>query len=158
MTLQYMQKVLHINEYRHWSRHAVRDILTAPDTFKILLVHGILQFTMIITLCCALHRYLSRDIHRWKLSPRQWKHSSQVSIKHTNVKQLKTRQQKQEGLKHPTCITTHEFCMRTTEISEGISPRRSRRKFTVQIDISCEWSFRRFTYGNLVTTSPSSKW
>ena len=22
----------------------------------------------------------------------------------------------------------------------------------------CEWSFRRFTYGNLVTTSPSSKW
>ena len=23
---------------------------------------------------------------------------------------------------------------------------------------TCEWSFRRFTYGNLVTTSPSSKW
>ena len=23
---------------------------------------------------------------------------------------------------------------------------------------SCKWSFRRFTYGNLVTTSPSSKW
>ena len=23
---------------------------------------------------------------------------------------------------------------------------------------ACEWSFRRFTYGNLVTTSPSSKW
>ncbi len=22
----------------------------------------------------------------------------------------------------------------------------------------CKWSFRRFTYGNLVTTSPSSKW
>ena len=22
----------------------------------------------------------------------------------------------------------------------------------------CEWSFRRFTYGNLVTTSPSSRW
>ena len=24
--------------------------------------------------------------------------------------------------------------------------------------VMCEWSFRRFTYGNLVTTSPSSKW
>ncbi len=24
--------------------------------------------------------------------------------------------------------------------------------------IKCDWSFRRFTYGNLVTTSPSSKW
>ena len=24
--------------------------------------------------------------------------------------------------------------------------------------LSCKWSFRRFTYGNLVTTSPSSKW
>ena len=23
---------------------------------------------------------------------------------------------------------------------------------------TCKWSFRRFTYGNLVTTSPSSKW
>ena len=26
------------------------------------------------------------------------------------------------------------------------------------IYLSCKWSFRRFTYGNLVTTSPSSKW
>ena len=24
--------------------------------------------------------------------------------------------------------------------------------------ITCKWSFHRFTYGNLVTTSPSSKW
>ena len=25
-------------------------------------------------------------------------------------------------------------------------------------ELICKWSFRRFTYGNLVTTSPSSKW
>ena len=28
----------------------------------------------------------------------------------------------------------------------------------VCINKACKWSFRRFTYGNLVTTSPSSKW
>ena len=51
----------------HWSRHAFRDIPKAQYTFKSLLVHGILQFTMLITLRCALHRCSSRDIRRWKL-------------------------------------------------------------------------------------------
>ena len=54
-------------EYRHWSRHAARNNPTAQCTFKVLLVLGILQFTMFITLRCALHRCLSRDICRWKL-------------------------------------------------------------------------------------------
>ena len=32
-------------------------------------------------------------------------------------------------------------------------------RFRFKMDyLSCKWSFRRFTYGNLVTTSPSSKW
>ena len=51
---------------RHWSRHAFRDIPKAQYTFKSLLVHGILQFTMLITLRCALHRCSSRDIRCWK--------------------------------------------------------------------------------------------
>ena len=56
-----------MNINRHWSRHAFRDIPKAQYTFKSLLVHGILQFTMLITLRCALHRCSSRDIRRWKL-------------------------------------------------------------------------------------------
>ena len=52
---------------RHWSRHAFRNNPKAQYTFKSLLVHGILQFTMLITLRCALHRCSSRDIRRWKL-------------------------------------------------------------------------------------------
>ena len=40
-----------------------------------------------------------------------------------------------------------------------ISPQASlTSKVTVSRVDQCEWSFRRFTYGNLVTTSPSSKW
>ena len=52
---------------RHWRRHAFRNNPKAQYTFKSLLVHGILQFTMLITLRCALHRCSSRDIRRWKL-------------------------------------------------------------------------------------------
>ena len=58
---------------RHWSRHAFRNNPKAQYTFKSLLVHGILQFTMLITLRCALHRCSSRDIRRWKLcSKERW--------------------------------------------------------------------------------------
>ena len=49
---------------KHWSRHAFRDIPKGQSTFNNLLFHGILQFKMIITLRCILHRCLSRDIHR----------------------------------------------------------------------------------------------
>ena len=62
-----VQCVRGMNINRHWSRHAFRDIPKAQYTFKSLLVHGILQFTMFITLRCALHRCSSRDIRRWKL-------------------------------------------------------------------------------------------
>ena len=39
-------------------------------------------------------------------------------------------------------------------------PRRSEapRSLVLGLLFLCQWSFRRFTYGNLVTTSPSSKW
>ena len=49
---------------RHQSRHAVRYIPKAQHTFNALLIHGILQFTKVITLRCALHRCPSRGIHR----------------------------------------------------------------------------------------------
>ena len=64
---EYWAHVKGRNINRHWSRHAFRDVPKAQYTFKSLLVHGILQFTMLITLRCALHRCSSRDIRRWKL-------------------------------------------------------------------------------------------
>ena len=62
-----VQHVSGMSINRHWSRHAFRHIPKAQYTFKSLLIHGILQFTMLITLRCALHRCSSRDIRRWKL-------------------------------------------------------------------------------------------
>ena len=62
--------------YRHQRRHAFRYSPKAHNTFKALLIHGILQFTKIITLRCALHRCSSRGIHRWKLWSRQYAHTN----------------------------------------------------------------------------------
>jgi hypothetical protein len=52
---------------RHWSKHAFRNNPKEQYAFNFLLVHWILQFTMLITLRCTLHRCSSRDIHHWKL-------------------------------------------------------------------------------------------
>ena len=52
---------------RHWSKHAFRNNPKEQYAFNLLLVHWILQFTMLITLRCTLHRCSSRDIHHWKL-------------------------------------------------------------------------------------------
>ena len=53
--------------HKQWSRHTSRDYPEVQYAFKFPLIHGILQFTMFITLCCVLHRCLNRDIRRWKL-------------------------------------------------------------------------------------------
>ena len=43
--------------------------------------------------------------------------------------------------------------------STATHPRiNSQHHIIVILSQMCKWSFRRFTYGNLVTTSPSSKW
>ena len=36
----------------------------AHNAFRVLLIHRILQFTVLIALCCVLHRFTSRGIHR----------------------------------------------------------------------------------------------
>jgi hypothetical protein len=51
----------------YWSTHALRNIPKTQNAFKFLLIPGILQFTTLITLHCALHHCSSRDIRRWKL-------------------------------------------------------------------------------------------
>ena len=78
-----LEYVSGMNISRHWSRRAFRDIPKAQYTFKSLLVHGILQFTMLITLRCALHRCSSRDIRRWKLCLMQWGDKSPKAIHNT---------------------------------------------------------------------------
>ena len=77
-----------------------------------------------------------RNAYRSSLRPSpnlEPRHSPlQRILLHTSIQQ-KERADK----KYTACITTDE-----------ITTNR----------MWCEWSFRRFTYGNLVTTSPSSKW
>ena len=81
------KNVAHSNAHRsikvhmQWSRHTSRDYPEVQYAFKDPLIHGILQFTMIITLCCVLHRCLNRDIRRWKLCHKHW---SKDLIKHQN--------------------------------------------------------------------------
>lgn len=41
-------------------------LLEAQHAFKHLMIHGILQFALLIALRCVLHRCRSQDIHRWQ--------------------------------------------------------------------------------------------
>ena len=50
---------ININEGR-----LAKESLQAHFAFKFLLIHGYLQFAMIIAFRCALHRFLGRDIER----------------------------------------------------------------------------------------------
>ena len=49
----------------------------------------------------------------------------------------------------------HEYCNGSSEWTSQADSTKESKKWFLNM---CEWSFRRFTYGNLVTTSPSSKW
>ena len=117
----------------HRSRLAAKTIPAAQGTFRSQLIHGILQVTMHIALRCALHRYLSRDIHHWRL----FLIGSTAMLK-SYEDQAGRPQPHNMGLWAPPWV---------------VNPISLWSQVSV-----CEWSFRRFTYGNLVTTSPSSKW
>ena len=99
----------------------------AQVAFEILMTHG-LQFALLIALCCVLHRYESQDIHRWEFNVLYYW-------------QLKANQRVWVKLINLMYIMCHALLI------------RHRLSFNKYYD----WSFRRFTYGNLVTTSPSSK-
>ena len=55
------------------------------------------------------------------------------------------------------CSNTHHT---TSEVRESTPTAQTHITciHSIHHNSPCEWSFRRFTYGNLVTTSPSSKW
>ena len=120
--------------YRHQRRHAFRYSPKAQDTFKALLIHGILQFTKIITLRCALHRCSSRGIHRWKLWYIQHAHTNlwRFNRKAVWAKQTvaPTKQQDHTASVH----LPSSFHMKATLCST--SPRSSHNKFQV-MDIGC---------------------
>jgi hypothetical protein len=61
-----LQRVNKVCILESWSKFACRNIPEASHTFKSLLVHRNLQFTMFIALRCTLHRRPSRDICCWK--------------------------------------------------------------------------------------------
>ena len=71
---------------RHWSKHAFRNNPKEQYAFNFLLVHWILQFTMLITLRCTLHRCSSRDIHHWKLC---CSYNCKPSTKVANIQMVK---------------------------------------------------------------------
>ena len=102
--------------------------LKVQDAFRNLLIHGILPFTALIAVCCVLHRCSSRGIHRLKL----WK-----------------KFQQSNEWEFRECFTTP---------ARGSGQYKTGTVNEIYDFESCHWSFRRFTYGNLVTTSPSSKW
>ena len=103
------------------------------------LIHGILQFTMIIALCCTLHQHVNQDICCWKCVVRWITYLSTIA---------QTALLSTQWLLHPI--------RHSSQLSTGMTPAPQP---TITIGVwSHEWSFRRFTYGNLVTTSPSSKW
>ena len=137
---------------RHSSMHAFRDIPKVHYVFKFLSAHGILQFTMLIALRCTLHRCSNRNIHHWKLlvfqSNCNLEHAKWINFK---VETMVTRSFEFQLVKS----TIREYLQ---EALAWVSPSELYTKIEYIILIMCEWSFRRFTYGNLVTTSPSSKW
>jgi len=58
--------------YEFWKRHSTRHASPLTDeaqcAFKILMIHWVVQFALRIAVRSVLHRYTSREIHRWKSS------------------------------------------------------------------------------------------
>ena len=110
----------------------------AQCAFKDSMIHWILQFTLRIAFRCVLHRCESQEIRCWKLYSSFFDYSESLDL------QLKTCERKIKS--NPSWKGTLIHC---TQGGYG---------FESAINTYCEWSFRRFTYGNLVTTFTSSKW
>ena len=136
--------VININEFITQSVQTLtqacpQECPKGASAFNGQLIHGILQFTMIIALCCTLHQHVNQDICCWKCVVRWITYLSTIA---------QTALLSTQWLLHPI--------RHSSQLSTGMTPAPQP---TITIGVwSHEWSFRRFTYGNLVTTSPSSKW
>ncbi len=140
---------------RHWSKHTFRNNPKEQYAFNFLLVHWILQFTMLITLRCTLHRCSSRDIHHWKLC---CSYHCKPSTKVANNKMVENYYQEMWQANFADRNQQSDLPPLAMHVDVWTSctwPQRYVHKHDIGM---CEWSFHRFIYGNLVTTSPSSKW
>ena len=141
-------KIYSTSEMKHWQRHPFRKNLKAYASFNILLALGILQVTMLITFHNVLHQHLNQGIHSWK--------SNRIFyITITNTLNISMPDNPSHAEQHfiklslPFTLHTQAVLFTHVCVTYWVSP---------DVFDTCKWSFRRFTYGNLVTTSPSSKW
>ena len=118
----------------------------AQYAFKDSMIHWILQFTLRIAFRCVLHRCESQEIRCWKLYFELSIHNM-FSDKITKVLSRYKSQRRPNGFLHP--LAPSEMTLHTRWIWIFESAIKT---------LDYEWSFRRFTYGNLVTTFTSSKW
>ena len=127
-----------IKSWKHWHKHALRN---AP---RALLRSMVNWFTEFCNSQWLLH-FAAPFINMWT------KTSVAESI-HAHCSKLNTLWV--YNVNH--WCTTVVHWTHNSRLSTGLAPVHQP---TITVVVwSHEWSFRRFTYGNLVTTSPSSKW
>ena len=124
----------------------------AQSIFKIQLIHGILQVTMFITIHGILHQCLSKGIHSW-MYWWVWIRENEMEINFT-VGQEQT--EAHQIVWAPTSFVTHNPAVGVV-LARPMQNKSLFSCFHSKWE-TCKWSFHRFTYGNLVTTSPSSRW
>ena len=118
--------------------------LHAMRPFSNQLIHGMLQVTKNTAIYYILHQCLGQCIHscicsyRCVAQPSRDRHSSSMHNAYSSMVWVAT-------LLPASMPTLPGGILAAYTCSGHIHP-------------TCKWSFRRFTYGNLVTTSPSSKW
>ena len=139
--------------------------------FKNLMIHWILQFTLLIAIRCVLHRMGNQEIHRPQIVYGFWfelvSQFGTTSVVFNGFKKHKVPKPRinpwiYSGWQAWTEMRDfYRELARLVLISSarlGKPVAESTLPFAVFVCGSCQWSFRRFTYGNLVTTSPSSRW
>ena len=128
---------------RHWSKHAFKNTPKEQHAFNFLLVHWILQFTMLITLRCTLHRCSSRDTHHWKwCCLYNWKPPTKME----NIKMLEIIVKKvaSELADRNRQFHLPPLAMHVDVWTSCTWPQRYVHTHDIGM---CEWSFRRFTNG-----------
>ena len=143
---------------------------TSLCVFAYLLVHWFAQFSMCVTFRCMLHRarnqHINPNIDCTDIQRRiaiLWLNVSDITPRIVFVSSYDICQELCNDVEHifannnihiNTCWSGAVPRFVTVNIQLVMLVRISAKQYVY----AHEWSFRRFTYGNLVTTSPSSKW
>ena len=124
---------------KHWHKHALRN---AP---RALLRSMVNWFTEFCNSQWLLH-FAAPFINMWTKT-------SVAESFHTFINMCKRSCEMQHNISKYTRLLCTEAQQPTEHCLASV-----RQPIITLTAWSHEWSFRRFTYGNLVTTSPSSKW